>query len=138
MYIAFTSVKNTMSFLKQSIIGIFLGGFILYLIRTYFPGLGLSVYSEYDNVFVVFAFLGLFSWICNVLVKGILRLLTLPLSIFSLWLFSLVLNFFLLYVFEQFVNFLAVWVVIHLWNVVQVFVLSCVLSMLYLLLKKIK
>lgn len=127
-----------MHYLKQSVLSILLWSLALYLIAFYLPWLGFTVQSNYDNVFVIFLFLGVLSWICNVLVKGVLRLLTLPLSLFTLWLFGFVLNFLLLYVYEQFVNFLALGVTIHLGNVQQVFVLSCILSTLYLLLKKIK
>ena len=58
-----------MRYLKQSVLSILLGSLVLYLISSYLPGLGFVVQSDYDNVFVIFLFLGILSWICNVLVK---------------------------------------------------------------------
>ena len=139
MYSFFTPYLGIfMHYLKRSVFSILLWSLVLYLIALYLPGLWFVVQSDYDNIFVIFLFLGFLSWVCNVLVKWVLRLLTLPLSLFTLWLFGFVLNFMLMYVYEQFVNFLALGVIIHLGNVQQVFVFSCILSTLYLLLKKIK
>lgn len=134
----FTSYENNMRYLKQSILGILLWSLLLFLIASYFPWLWFVVKSDYDTIVVIFFFLGIVSWFFNVLVKGVLKLITFPLSALSLWFFWFILNFLLLYVFEQFVNFLDLGVNVHLGNVLQVFVLSCILSFLYLLLTKIK
>ena len=138
MYIFFTTFDCSMRYIKQTIIGILLWSIVMFLIASYFPWFGFVVQSDYHAVFVVFLFLGILSWFFNVLVKGVLRILTLPLSFFSLGLFWFFLNFLLLYVFEQFVNFLELWVTVTLGNVFQVFALSCILSLIYFLLTKIK
>jgi len=126
-----------MKYLKHSILYIVIGSLLLYVIAEYIPGLWFYVQSEYKDVYLVFLFLGILSWLINIVIKSILRLITLPINALSFWLFSAATNFTLLYVFEQFVNYLNVWVVVGLWDVVQVAVLSLTLSIAYFLIKKI-
>lgn len=129
--------KILMKYLKHFILYIVIGSLLLYVVAEYMPGLGFSVQSEYKDVYLVFLFLWILSWLINIVIKGILKLITFPITALTFWLFSLGINFTLLYVFEQFVNYLDVWVIVTLWSVVQVAVLSFVLSAVYFLIKKI-
>lgn len=126
-----------MKYIKHFVLYVILGSGLLYVMAHYFPWLGFSLESEYANDAIVYLFLGIVSWLINVVLKWILGLLTLPISALTFGIFSLILNFVLLYVFEQFVNYLDLWIFVILWNVVQVFVLSCLLSFVYFLVKKI-
>jgi putative membrane protein len=126
-----------MKYIKHFILYVFVGSFLLYLISNYLPWLWFYLESNYSSSFVIYIFLGIVSWLINVVLKWVLNILTLPISALTFGLFSLILNFILLYVFEQFVNYLDLGILIVLGNVVQVFVLSCVLSFVYFLIKKI-
>lgn len=126
-----------MKYIKHLVLYVALGSGLLYGIAHYFPGLGFSLQSEYANDLIIYLFLGIVSWFINVVLKSLLGLLTLPISALTFGVFSLILNFVLLYVFEQFVNYLDLGVFVVLGNVVQVFVLSCILSFVYFIVKKI-
>jgi uncharacterized membrane protein YvlD (DUF360 family) len=110
----------------------------LYVIAMYVPELGLTVQSPYKDVYVVFLFLWWVFWLVHVILKGILDILTLPLKVITLGLSWLLVNFLLFYVFEQLIVYLNLGVVVKLWSVVQVIILSCIMSLLYFLIKKIK
>lgn len=72
-----------MKYLKHAVLYILVGSFLLYAIAQYVPGLGFSVQSEYKDVFVIFLFLGILSWIVNVVIKSILKLITLPVTMIT-------------------------------------------------------
>lgn len=126
-----------MKYIKHFVLYVVVGSGLLYVIAHYFPGLGFTLQSEYANEMIIYLFIGIVSWFINVVFKSLLGLVTLPLSALTFGLFSLVVNFILLYVFEQFINYLELWIAVYLGNVVQVFVLSCVLSLVYFIVKKI-
>lgn len=126
-----------MKYIKHFVLYVVFGSGFLYLVANYFPGLGFSLQSEYANNLVIYLFLGIVSWLINVVLKWILWLLTLPISALTFGIFSLILNFVLLYVFEQLINYLDLGIFVVLGNVVQVFVLSCILSFVYFIVKKI-
>ncbi len=126
-----------MKYIKHFFLYVLFGSALLYFVANFFPWLWFTLQSDYSNTIVIYLFLGIVSWLINVVFKWILSLLTFPISTLTFGLFSLVLNFVLLYVFEQFINYLDLGLYVYLWNVVQVFVLSCLLSFVYLLVKKI-
>lgn len=126
-----------MKYIKRFFLHVIMAGILLYVVDKYFPGLWFSLQSEYANEIVIYLFVGIVFWLINVVLKSILKLITLPISALTFGLFSLVINFLLLYIFEQFVNYLDVWVVVLLGNVVQVFILSCLFSLISFLIKKI-
>ena len=96
-----------------------------------------SVTATQYNEFLTFGILAAIFWVVNGIVKGILKVLTLPLRLLTLWLFSLVLNMLMIYIFEFVVNNYSMWVVIHLWTIVQVFILSLLVTIITFLVKKI-
>ncbi|OQY40706.1 MAG: hypothetical protein B6229_01055 [Spirochaetaceae bacterium 4572_7] len=55
-------------------------------------------------MFLTFGILAIIFWIVNSIVKGVLKILTLPLRFITLGLFSLVLNMLMMYIFEFVVN----------------------------------
>lgn len=126
-----------MKYLNQSVLYIIIVSILFYVISNYLPWLGFQLVSEYSNEVVIYLFVGVVSWFINFILKTFFSLLTMPISVLTFWLFSLFVNFILLYVFEQVISYLDVWVLIVLWNVVQVFVLSCLLSIICFLVKKI-
>ena len=138
LYIRFTLVKISMKFLKQFVLEVLLGSALLYWIAKYVPELGLIVQSPYKDVYVVFLFLWWVFWLVNVILKRIVDIITIPLKVLTLGLSWLLVNFLLFYVFEQLIVYLNLGIVVKLWSVIQVFILSCIMSLLYFLIKKIK
>jgi len=128
--------------LKHLLVNIVINGVVLYLIVKYVPELWLKISHDYgsDNIkatYTIFGILGIVFWLINSVLKSILKILTLPVRIITLWLSSLVLNIIVLYIFEQTVNYLDVWITAQLGTLVQTFILSIILSAIYFIIRKI-
>jgi len=121
---------------RRLFLSILLYWIALYLIHEY-SGWWFWVEATHYNVFLTFGILAIIFWIVNSIVKGVLKILTLPLRFITLGLFSLVLNMLMMYIFEFVVNNYSMWVIIHLWTLVQVFILSLVVTVMTFLIKKI-
>lgn len=121
--------------IKNLFINVVLNAVILYFVHKYDLWFKV-VASEYD-VYITFLVLWFWFWFFNVLLKKIIVLFTLPLKIITMWLSSLVINIIVIYIFEYVVNAYVDWIQILLWSLIQVFVLSLVFTILYLLIKKI-
>lgn len=123
--------------IKHLLVNIIVNGAVLYAIVYYVPELWFKIQSIYKDTYIIFGILGLLFWFINSVLKNILKILTLPIRLFTLWLFSLLLNIIVLYIFEQTVNYLDLWITVQLGTLLQTFVLSVILSAIYFLIKKI-
>ncbi len=123
--------------LKNLLVNIVVNGAVLYCIVNYIPELGFKIQSIYKDTYIIFGILGIVFWLINSVLKNILKILTLPVRLITLWLSSLVLNIIVLYIFEQTVNYLDIGVIITLGTIVQTFILSVILSVIYFVIKKI-
>jgi len=126
-----------MKLIKNLLINIIVNGAVLYVIVYYIPELWFTIESIYKDTYIIFGILGLLFWLINSVLKNILKILTLPIRILTLGLFSLVLNLIVLYIFEHTVNYLDIWLTVHLGTMIQTFMLSVILSGTYFLIKKI-
>jgi len=122
--------------LKSFVLYVMIVAVLFYLMSNYFPNLWFQLNSEYSNELLIYLFVAVVSWLINYLLRNLLNLLTKPISAITFWLFSLFLNFILLYVFEQLINFLELWIEVSLWSVLQVFIISIILSLVAVLIKK--
>jgi len=123
--------------LKSLLFSILIYGVFLFALHQYTNWWFWVEATEYD-IFLTFVLLAILFWIINTIVKGILKILSLPLTYLTFWSFTLVLNVLLLYIFEYVVNWLWLWIVVNLWNFVQVVLMSFVSSFIAFLIKKIK
>ena len=109
---------------------------MLYVIHKYTEWWFWVEATQYD-VFATFGILAAAFWLVNNVVKGVLKVLTIPLKYLTFGLFSLVLNVLMIYVFEFLVNNSSVGVFIHLGTIVQVFLLSLIVTVIAFIIKKI-
>jgi putative membrane protein len=132
-----TSRDERMRPLKHLLINIIVNGAVLYAIVHYVPELGFKITSIYKDTYIIFGILGIVFWLINSVLKNILKILTLPIRVFTLGLFSLIINLGVLYIFEQTVNYLDVGIGVQLGTIIQTAILSIILSAIYFLIKKI-
>ena len=123
--------------IKHLLVNIVVNGVVLYVIVNYIPELGFKIESIYKDSYIIFGVLGIIFWLINSVLKNVLKILTLPIRIITLWLSSLLLNLIVLYIFEQTVNYLDIGIGVQLGTLVQTFILSLILSVIYFLIKKI-
>jgi len=95
--------------IKHLLINIIVNGAVLYAIVHYIPELGFKIQTIYKDTYIIFGILGILFRLINSVLKSILKILTLPIRMITLWLFSLLLNIIVLYIFEQTVNYLDLW-----------------------------
>lgn len=135
--ISFKSLTIGMKPLKHLLVNIIVNGVVLYAIVHYVPELWFKIQTIYKDTYIIFGILGVVFRLINSVLKSILKILTLPIRLFTLWLFSLLLNIIVLYIFEQTVNYLDIGIIVQLGTLIQTFVLSVILSAIYFLIKKI-
>jgi len=130
-------LKFYMKPIKNLLVNIIINGAVLYAIVYYVPELGFKIQTIYKDTYIIFGILGIVFWLINSVLKSILKILTLPVRIITLWLSSLLLNIIVLYIFEQTVNYLDIGITVHLGTLVQTLILSVILSAIYFIIKKI-
>lgn len=123
--------------IKHLLINIIVNGAVLYFIVHYIPELGFNIESIYKDTYIIFWILWLLFWLINTVLKRILKILTLPIRIITIGIFSFILNIAILYIFEQTVNFLDIGIIVQLGTLVQTLILSVIISIIYFVIKKI-
>ena len=126
-----------MKIIRNLIVNIAVNGAVLWFIVYKVPELGFNIESIYKDSYIIFWILWLLFWLINTVLKRILKILTLPIRIVTLGIFSFILTIAILYIFEQTVNFLDLGVIIQLGTLVQTLILSVIISTIYFVIKKI-
>lgn len=126
-----------MKALKHMIIIIVINGVLLYIMANHIPALWFQVQSVYSDSIIIFGALGILFWITNSLLKGILKVLTLPIKYLTLGISWLVINVLMLYIFEQATNYADVGIIVSLGTLSQTFTLSLIVTMVHFAIKKI-
>jgi len=121
--------------IKNLIINVIINWVILYFIHKY--DLWFKVQATRYDVYVTFVILWFIFWFFNFILKRILKLLTLPLKILTFGISSIIINVFVIYLFEYVVNTYDFWIVVRLGTILQVLVLSFIITVSYILIKKI-
>lgn len=116
---------------------VLINALIVYLISKYIPQLWLSVEFFWQPNLEVFFWVWLAFWLINDVLKWLIKILSFPFTLLTLWLFSVIINILMLYLFKYGVNYFDFGVVVWLWNLFQVFLLSIVISLFNLLFKKL-
>lgn len=81
------------------------------------------------NIIITFICLGWVFWILNSPIKKILTIVSIPINIITLWVFSLVINMLIFYIFQAFINQqFSPELSIQLGSIIQIFILSCIMS----------
>ena len=119
------------------VINIIVNGVVLWFIANKVPELGFNIESIYKDTYIIFWILWLLFWLINTVLKRILKILTLPIRIVTVGLFSFILNIAILYIFEQTVNFLDIGITVELGTLIKTVILSVIISIIYFVIKKI-
>lgn len=130
-------MKKLRNFIVRVVLTIIFTALLLWSVDKYSEGRFWVTSSKYD-IYLTFGFLAVAFFVCNTILKKILKVVTLPLRVLTLWLFSLVLNMAILYIFKYVVNMGDFGMEVHLWDRVQVFILSFLLMIPHLLAKLFK
>jgi len=110
---------------------------VIYIISKYLPWLWFQV-SFLNWALEIYLLVWAIFWFLNVVVKKIIKMLTLPLNILTLWLFSVIINIWFIYLFQFVINtYFQTIATVQLWSFVQVAIVSIVIYILNLLLKKL-
>ena len=116
---------------------IFINTIVIYIISKYLPWLGFHISFNSCSLEVYLAVWFIF-WVLNEIVKKIVKILTLPLNILTLGLLSILINIWFLYLFVYIMNnYFVSLATVSLWTFVQVAVVSVIIWLLNLFLKKL-
>lgn len=116
---------------------IFIYSLILYFIAKYCPQLWFSILpSESINIEIILLLWAIF-WAINDIIKSILKLITLPFRILSLWLLWIGINIAVFYWYQYIISSLDIWIQIQLWTIVQIIILSIIIGIVNLLFKNL-
>ncbi len=111
---------------------------VLYVIIKYFPELGLSLEPTAALTLEIIFLLWAIFWFFDEVVKRLVKVLIFPLMLLMWWIMRIIINVWIFYVFSYTVNYIdAIWIEITLWTFVQVLILSIVVAVANLLLKKL-
>lgn len=123
--------------LKELIINILLNAIILFLVSTFIPELWFKIISSRYWTIITFFILWAIFWFLNMIVKKVLKIITLPLKYLTLGLSSVLINIGMFYIFEIILRSYDIGILIQLWGILQVLILSLAITVVYLLVKKI-
>ncbi|MBS8121489.1 phage holin family protein [Candidatus Vampirococcus lugosii] len=116
---------------------ILINGTVLYVIIKYFPEIGLSVDPiSALNLEIVFL-LGTIFWVFDEVVKRLVKVLIFPLMLLMSGIMSILINVGIFYFFAYTVNYLNIGIQIELGTFIQVLILSIIVALANLLLKKL-
>ena len=129
--------KTMKKFFKELIFNILINAILLFIISAFVPELWFKIISSNHNAILTFFILGAIFRFLNMVVKKILKFITLPLKYLTLWLSSMLINILIFYIFEITLRSLDMGILIQLGGVLQVLVLSLIITGVYLLVKKL-
>lgn len=125
-----------MKIIKHFVITIIINAVLLYIIANHIPELWFKINSVYKDTLVIFWALGVGFWIINSLLGTILKALTLPIKYVTLGISGLIINILLLYIFEQGINYADVGITVSLGSLTQTVILSLIVTVIHLIVKK--
>ena len=126
-----------MMIINKILSAIFINTIVIYVISKYLPSLGFQVNFLSCSLEVYLAIWFIF-WILNEIVKKIVKILTLPLNILTLGLFSILVNIWFIYIFAYVINnYFQNLATVQLWTFLQVAIVSVLIWLLNLFLKKL-
>jgi len=115
---------------------IFINTLVIYTISEYLPNFFHIQFNEYS----LRAYLTIWAifWFLDVIVKQIVKILTLPLNILTLGLLWIFINILFMYLFQYVINnYESYLATVQLWTFIQVLIISIVIYVLNFLFKKL-
>lgn len=115
---------------------IFINTLTIYIISNYVTWLDFNI--KFINCSLeVYLFIWAIFWFLDVIIKNIVKVLSLPLNILTLGLFWIIINIWFIYLFAYIINNYINVASVHLWTIVQVFIMSILIYILNLFFKKL-
>ena len=123
--------------INKFISAVFINTLTIYIISKYLSWLWFVVHFNVCSL-EIFLFIWFLFWFLDVVIKKIIKILTLPLNLLTLGLFSVVINVLFIYLFQYIINtnFSNI-ATVELWTWIQVLIVSVVIWLLNLILKKL-
>lgn len=124
-------------------VNILISAILLFVCNYYWLGIKIEIIESITNNSIIdlvwiFLILWLIFWIFNSPIKRILKALSCPVNILTLWLASIVINVLVFYLFAYFSNnFFDGEVTVRLWAIWQTLILSFIMATWNYILKKI-
>lgn len=124
-------------------VNILISAILLFVCNYYWLGIKIEIIESITNNSIIdlvwiFLILWLIFWIFNSPIKRILKALSCPVNILTLWLASIVINVLVFYLFAYFSNnFFDGEVIVRLWAIWQTLILSFIMATWNYILKKI-
>ncbi len=116
---------------------VFINTLVIYIISKYMPFLWFTIDFKVCS-FEIYLFIWFVFWFLDTIVKAVVKILTLPLNILTLWLFSIVINVLFIYLFQYVINnYMFDIAIVHLWTWVNVLITSVLIRVFNLLFKKL-
>ncbi len=111
---------------------------VLYVIIKYFPELGFSIEPTAALTLEIIFLMWAIFWVFDEIIKRLVKVLIFPLMLLMWGIMSILINVWIFYWFAFTVNYIWVWdVTVQLWTFFQVVILSIVVAIANLLLKKL-
>lgn len=132
-----------MKIIKNLVINILISAILLFVCNYYWLGIKIDIIESITNNSIIdlvgiFLILWLIFWIFNSPIKRILKTLSCPVNILTLWLASIAINVLVFYLFAYFSNnFFDGEVTVRLWEIWQTLILSFIMATWNYILKKI-
>lgn len=131
-----------MKLLRNLIANIVICGFLLRLFNYFQLGITITIDPELTgtrlHLVAMFVIMGFVFWLLNSPIKWVIQTLSFPVNMLTLWLFSLVINVGIFYLFARVMNtYFSPDIVVSIGNLLQTVILSLIMSVGVMILKKI-
>lgn len=126
-----------LSMIKNFIWSVLLNTAVLVIIALWIPFGGLHIQPISWEMTPYLLAMGLIFWLLYHIARPILKFLTTPINWITLWIAGILLNMIAIYAFAYIVNMLGFGIQVQLGGIEQTFILSIIIAILTLVLKKI-
>ena len=116
---------------------VLINSLIIYIIAKYMPFLWFGIIPIDKIQCEVVVLIWAIFWLTNDVIKKIAKVITFPLRVLTVWIFSIVLNVGFFYIFKWFIDTYVNGVSVQLWSILQIILLSIVIWLLNLLFRKL-
>jgi len=116
---------------------IFINTLVIYIISNYITWLDFKIIFSSCS-FEIYLFIWSIFWFLDFIIKNIVKILSFPLNILTLWIFWIIINILFLYLFAYIINnYINNIAEVQIWSIIQVFIVSIIIYILNLLFKKL-
>jgi len=123
--------------INKLLTAVFINTLTIYIISKYLSSLWFVINFKVCSL-EIFLLIWFIFWFLDVVIKKIVKILAIPLNILTLGLFSIIINILFIYLFQYVINtYLPNIAIVELWTWLQVLIVSIIIWLLNLILKKL-